>query len=57
MKRLFNQITQDENDQQPQVSSLYDVCKKRQKVQQQRIGDFIVNAIDAFHFKIVENES
>lgn len=36
-------------------AALYGPEQKRKKLESQRIGDFIVNALDAFHFKIVSN--
>ena len=48
MKRTFDQITPA-----PVNDLLYTPSQKQLKLNDQKIGDFIVKAIDAFHFKIV----
>ena len=55
MKRTFSQITKDpEANQNGEASKvLYGTEEKRKKLNTQKIGDFIVNARDAIHFKIV----
>ena len=53
MKRTIPEITTDENVQSSGNQMLYSVSQKRRKIDDQKIGDFIVKAIDSFHFKIV----
>ena len=55
MKRTFSQMTKDpEANQKAEASKvLYGAEEKRKKLDTQKIGDFIVNARDAIHFKIV----
>ena len=48
MKRTIAEITGG-------VPATYEHDMKRRKLDTQKIGDFIVNAIDAFHFKIVDS--
>jgi len=53
MKRTFDQITQDPS--QPSLELLYGLTKKRKKLTDQRVGDFISNAKDVIHFKIANS--
>lgn len=39
------------------LGGLYGLEAKRRKIEQQRIGDFIVKGLEAVHFKIVDNQS
>jgi hypothetical protein len=49
MKRTFAEIT----TAQEFLPNTYDPILKRRKLDDQKIGDFIVKALDSFHFKIV----
>ncbi len=53
MKRTFAEALIDQNSKTESI--LYGVNQKRRKLEDQKIGDFIVKAIDSFHFKIVGN--
>ena len=55
MKRTFSQITKepDANQNGESHKTLYGIEEKRRKLDTQKIGDFIVNAREAIHFKIV----
>ena len=63
MKRTFGEFSQsqangNENQQQDQLlGGLYGLEAKRRKIDQQRIGDFIVKGLEAVHFKIVDNQA
>ncbi len=47
MKRKFDEISNEQGD-----TTIYDSGVKRRKIQSQRIGDFIVDAKKAFHFRL-----
>ena len=62
MKRTFDQITKDpqnpngeSKDEDLGGKTLYGVDIKRRKLSSQKLGDFIVKAKDAFHFRIVSS--
>ena len=62
MKRTFDQITKDPQNPDEETKddglagkTLYGVETKRRKLSSQKVGDFIVKAKDAFHFKIVSS--
>ena len=57
MKRTFDQITPSEEPVLNLMGQQYNVAQKRQKIEGQRIGDFIVKAIESVHFKIVKSEN
>ena len=60
MKRTFDQITKDPQNEEGKDDeltgkTLYGLDMKRRKLSTQKLGDFIVKAKDAFHFKIVSS--
>lgn len=62
MKRTFDQTTKDQpnpdeegKDDGLSGKTLYGIDGKRRKLSTQRLGDFIVKAKDAVHFKIVSS--
>ena len=58
MKRSFDQIADNTklNLATSSASTLYNQSQKRRKIEQQRVGNFIVKVADALHFRIIDGE-
>lgn len=54
MKRTIEEVAQ--NSTQKNGDAFYDKNAKRLKLESQKIGDFIVNSIDAIHFKFADSD-